>query len=305
MHAALAWLATLQLAGVAVFGLAALLDASLRRRSAATRRGVWALAVAVALALPLTRLALGAATLALPLARLALDPTLAAALLGTWALGALVLLLRLARGAALARRLRRASGPLDVPAWRASLRALDARAAVDLRVSDDLRAPVTHGVLRPAILVPRDMLPADAAGRRSVLAHELAHVVRADALVFAAAAVARAVYWVSPLAWTAVRRLRARAEDAADDAVLHAGVPSSSYAAQLLAVARAQLARAGRVTAGGLRSRVHAVLDVRRVRGPAVGSRWGLPRLVAAALLLATLGTACEARSDVPPATRR
>jgi beta-lactamase regulating signal transducer with metallopeptidase domain len=298
MHAALAWLATLQLAGAAVFGLAALADAGLRRRSAAVRRGVWALAVAVALALPLTRLALGAPALAV-------DPGLAAVLLTAWALGALALLLRLARGAALARRLRRASRPLAHPAWRTSLHALDPHTVIDLRVSDDLRAPVTHGVLRPAILVPRDMLAADAAARRSVLAHELAHVARADALVFAAAAVARAVYWVSPLTWTAVRRLRARAEDAADDAVLHAGVPSSSYAAQLLAVARAQLARAGRVTAGGLRSRVHAVLDVRRVRGPARGSRWGLPRLVAAALLLATLGTACEARSDVPPATRR
>jgi hypothetical protein len=41
-----------------VFGLALAVDGLLRRRSAATRRGVWALALVVALALPVTRLGL-------------------------------------------------------------------------------------------------------------------------------------------------------------------------------------------------------------------------------------------------------
>lgn len=289
--AALAWLGALELAGTAVFGLALLGEAYVRRRSAATRRGVWALAITVALVLPFARLALDAPTIAVA-------PWAARALLTVWALGALGLLLRLVHGVLQVRRVRAASEELAAPDWVESLRGLHGP-AVALRVSDELRAPVVLGVWRPAIVVPREMLDLPATGRRSLLAHELAHVARADGLLLAAGAVVRAIYWVCPLAWTALRRLRARAEDAADDAVLHAGVPSSSYAAQLVAVARAQLERAGRVTAGGLRARVLAVLDSRRVRGPRM-PRWGLPRMVGAALLLASLVTACEARSSEP-----
>ena len=288
--AALSWLGALELAGAAVFGLALAGDASLRRRSAATRRGVWALAITVALALPCTRLALDAPTLAV-------QPRIAALLLAVWAIGAVVLGLRLGLGVRAARRVRATSERLDVSAWQESLRTLGG--AAELRVSDELRSPAVLGVWRPAIVVPREMLGLPATERRSLLAHELAHVARADGLLLAAGAVVRAIYWVCPLAWTALRRLRARAEDAADDAVLHAGVPSSSYAAQLVAVARAQLERAGRVAAGGLRARVVAVLDQRRERGPRA-PRWGLARMVGAALLLATLVTACEARSSEP-----
>jgi len=291
--AALAWLGALELAGTAVFGLALAGEVYLRRRSAATRRGVWALAITVALVLPFARLALDAPTIAVA-------PWLARGLLAVWAVGAAALLLRLAHGVVQVRRVRAASVALAASEWSESLRGLHGPAVL-LRISDELRAPAVLGVWRPVIVVPRELLDLPATGRRSLLAHELAHVARADGLLLAAGAVVRAIYWVCPLAWTALRRLRARAEDAADDAVLHAGVPSSSYAAQLVAVARAQLA-AGRVAAGGLRARVLAVLDSRRVRGPRM-PRWGLPRMVGAALLLASLVTACEARSSEPVVT--
>ena len=78
--------------------------------------------------------------------------------------------------------------------------------------------------------------------------------------------VAISAYWISPLPWWALRALRARAEDAADDAALRTGIRSSSYAAQLVALARKRLERAGPAPAAGLRDRVGAILDVRRAR---------------------------------------
>ena len=299
VSAAALWLGSLELAGLGVFALAALVDLGLRRRSAATRRGLWALTIAVALALPLARLALTA-----PAAPLA--PGLAATLLALWGGGALLLLLRMVRGHALARGRRSRSAALDDAAWLASTRALQdaaARPRVELRVSDEIDGPQTTGVLRPAILVPRRMLGASAAERRALLAHELAHVARADCLLLLAGAAARAIYWISPLPWWALRRLRAHAEDAADDAVLQRGIRSSSYASQLVAAAREQLERAGRVAADGLRERVRGVLDGRRVRSPAPAHdpRRSVPRLVAAAALFAAVATACEARSSEGP----
>lgn len=291
--AALMWLAALQLAGTVVFGLAAALDLGLRRRSAATRRGLWALAIAVALALPPIRLALAAPAVT-P------SPWLAAPLLLVWSAGALALLARLARAHARARALCSRSAPLRDEPWQTSLRALQgARKDVLLYMSPETAAPLTAGALRPVIVVPQRMLAASATERRALLAHELAHVARADCLLLLAGAVARAVYWVSPLSWWALRRLRTHAEDAADDAVLRTGVLSSSYAAQLLAVARDRLERVGRAAADGLRERVRGILDAHRVRSRE--PQWSVPGLVGLAVLLASLATACEARSDELP----
>lgn len=281
MSAAAGWLLALQLAGAAVFAAAFVLERLLRRTTAATRRGLWALAVAVALALPLTRLLLPAA--------LQVPPGVAAAVLGVWAIGAAMLMVRLGRGWWLARaRATRAAAIVDAAWARQGL-------AVAIKVSDEIVSPQTIGAWRPVILVPRALLAASPAERRALLAHELAHVARADCLLLLAGGVARAIYWPTPLPWRVLRELRDRAEEAADDAALRTGIASSSYAAQLLAVARAQLERAGRVAADGLRERVHRVLDARRDRSSR--PRWSVPRLAAAALLCAGLVTACEARS--------
>ncbi|HEY8380269.1 MAG TPA: M56 family metallopeptidase [Nannocystis sp.] len=300
---ALLWLASLQAAGAAVFAVAALIDLGLRRRPAATRRALWVVAITCALALPLTRLAL-------PAPQLALAPAPAAVLLSVWTAGALVLLVRLLRAHAAARRLVARSRPLTDPAWHACLAELRGpRARLELRVSTDVDTLLVAGVLRPAILVPARTLAAPPDERRALLAHELAHVARADTLLLLAGAIARTIYWITPAPWYALRRLRAHAEDAADDAALRTGIPSSSYAARLVAVARDRFARAGNsqdpansplIPAGGLRERIRAVLDVRRLRSLAPENPRELPRLVAAALLLATMVTACEARADEP-----
>lgn len=279
------WLGSLELAGAGVFLGAGALDACLRRRSAAVRRGAWALAFAVALVLPLTRLAL-------PAPALALAPGLALALLGVWAGGALLLLVRLARGHLRARGVLARSAPLRSPAWQGELAGRD---RVLLRLSDEADTPQTVGVLRPAIVVPRRMLGVPASERRALLAHELAHVDRADGLLLTAGAVVRALYWISPLPWWALRSLRARAEDAADDAALGTGIRSSSYAAQLLALARKRVESAGQRPGQGLRIRVRAILDARRVRSRR--PRWSVPSLAAAGVIVASMLTACEARS--------
>jgi hypothetical protein len=218
-------------------------------------------------------------------------------LLALWATGALLLLVRLLRGHLLARQRLARSVPVAAALW---LEDLAGRPGVELRLSDETDTPLTVGVLRPVILVPRRMLDVPASERRALLAHELAHVARADCLLLLAGAVVRALYWISPLPWWALRSLRARAEDAADDAALRTGIRSSSYAAQLVALARKRLGRACPAPAAGLRDRVGAILDVHRVRSRE--PRWSVTVLVGAAALIATTVTACEARSAPEPA---
>src|SRR6202008_4510701 len=51
----------------------------------------------------------------------------------------------------------------------------------DLRVSPDVAAPMTFGVLRPVIVLPEALArDADRSALRGVLVHELAHVQRRD-----------------------------------------------------------------------------------------------------------------------------
>lgn len=285
------WLGSLQLIALAAFGSAWLVDAGLRRRSAATRRGVWALAIVMALVLPLMRLAIEAPAISL-------RSELAGAMLVIWLVGFVALLVRLLLGLHVVRRWVAASVEIESPAWRADSSALRGdRAEVELRRCAEITGPVCVGLVRSRILVPDAMLELPADERRSLLAHELAHVARGDASMLILGGVARAIYWINPLAWLALRRFRAQAENAADDAVLSVGVTSSSYAAQLVALARAQV-----MIASSLRERVLAILDVERSRSVALTMlpRWGAARLVGVAVLLASLATACEARSEAP-----
>jgi bla regulator protein BlaR1 len=77
------------------------------------------------------------------------------------------------------------------------------------------------GFFRPCLLLPEGLLdtlePREA---RLVLLHELVHIRRRDVLVNWISIVALALHWFNPLAWVALRRLRADQELACDAEVL-------------------------------------------------------------------------------------
>ena len=227
---------------------------------------------------------------------LALPPfDLPALLLAVWAAGALAALAWLAAGVLGARSLVLGAAEVRDPAWIAALadaaRAAGVRRPVRLVASGRVGVPLTWGTLRPVIVLPAAADAWDAGQRRCVLLHELAHVRRGDWLVQAGAWCACALHWFNPLAWHALRRLRAEIELSADDRVLDAGFEAEDYAAHLLAVARAF--RAPRAAAAAavamahpsrLEGRLVAILTPARHRRPP--RRRALASGAAAALLL-------------------
>ena len=91
------------------------------------------------------------------------------------------------------------------------------------RATDSNTGPALVGLWRPRIVVPADFEQRyDAHERTLILAHELTHARRLDALAGATAELVRAVFWFHPLAAWALRRLRADQELACDAAVLRA-----------------------------------------------------------------------------------
>ena len=222
----------------------------------------------------------------------------ASALAAVWALGTLGLALRCAAGHLALRRLARASSPLasgDWPELLAETRALaGVRAPVRLLGSPAVATPLTWGTLRPVVLLPAAAGSWPRERRRAALLHELAHVVRRDALVQLAGTAACALYWFHPGAWMALRAMRREGELACDDRVLASGTPPAEYASQLIEVARG--ARALRLSGSALaigmarpstlEGRLLAVLDEALPRrAPARAARIAAALAVAAGLV--------------------
>ena len=167
--------------------------------------------------------------------------TLAQWVLWVWVAGALVVLLRLLRGAVLVRRVLRRATPLDTPDWtRPLVEAADrlglAREPL-LLSSDAVLMPIVCGVFRPAIVLPADAREWSERRRRAVLCHELAHVRRFDLALTILSRIGCALYWFHPMFWAAARRLRLESERACDDMVLGVGTRPSEYADHLLQIA--------------------------------------------------------------------
>jgi HEAT repeat protein/beta-lactamase regulating signal transducer with metallopeptidase domain len=167
--------------------------------------------------------------------------------LAVYLAGVSLCLLRLLGSAVALRRIMREARDVYDDDWidalEPALRQLDVDADVRLVASNRAAMPMTFGALKPVVVLPGNADAWTPELRRVVLLHELAHVRRRDMLVNVAAQLACAVYWFNPLMWAAARRLRHEAERAADDLVLTAGAAPSRYAAHLLDMVQAVLAR--------------------------------------------------------------
>lgn len=236
--------------------------------------------------------------------------TVALALGVFWLAGVLVVAIRFAAGtfclAALRRRSRPfACAPENLPRVSAT------RRECELRLADSEYGPVTWGLLRPVILLPRTAVFWPRERLHAVLLHELAHVRRRDSLVQGLSLLVCALYWPNPLVWLGARALRREAEMAADDSVLRAGLKPSSYANELLHLAAEFRARQPAYSAlslfmaapSALHSRVESVLEPTALRTGVTRSE--IAKTAAAALVsAAAIALACPSFAQASaPAT--
>ena len=115
---------------------------------------------------------------------------------------------------------------------------LDVNRSVALRWTDRAVTPLTWGVFKPVVLLPRASEEWTDERIRMVLLHEVAHIQRLDALTQSLAQIACALFWINPLAWWGASQMRAERERACDDCVLARGERASTYAEHLLDIAR-------------------------------------------------------------------
>lgn len=185
--------------------------------------------------------------------------------------------------------MRRRAEVLVDRAWLAALaeaqRRMGFKHGTALLVSEELRSPISWGVLRPTILLdPRAVSAVRDA--EAIIAHELAHVARLDWAKLLLARAACALFWFNPLVWLLARESHQLREEAADDSVLLTDIAGADYATLLVNAARHDN-RAVLIAAHGvapaknsLRRRIVRVLDGGARRGP-VRAGWSLFSLAA------------------------
>ncbi len=172
----------------------------------------------------------------------------------------------------------------------------------ELYVGEAWAMPATWGIWRPAILLPREAAAWSSERLRHVLWHELAHIVRRDALSSILAIPATILLWFHPLAWIARRLMDENREAACDDWVLTRGqAEPAAYSADLLAIVR-QHFHEGKVTTGlamaqssKVGNRVRRLLDNSIARAPlTTGQRQLLTAAGLMSLATATLLISCR-----------
>ncbi|MDE2690177.1 MAG: M56 family metallopeptidase [Acidobacteriota bacterium] len=219
-----------------------------------------------------------------------------------WATGCGVALASVGVGALRFHKLARNALYVENEAWLRRLeelrKDLAIRTEVRLLQGKGVLTPMTGGIRKPAILLPVSAVDWSDARCRIVLAHELVHVRRRDALRQLVGRAVLALYWFHPLSWVASCMAGARREEACDQDVLLVGVRPSEYAEHLLSLAEASApARAvlslPMAHQSRLESRIRAVLRPSRARPGSV--------LVAAVAALTTVVLAGISVSVVDP----
>lgn len=115
---------------------------------------------------------------------------------------------------------------------------------IRLRQSDRITAPLTYGVFRPVILLPKHTDWSDKNTLAYVLAHEYVHIRRFDAVMKLALTAALCVHWFNPAVWGMYVLANRDMELSCDEAVIRL-FGENTKAAYAMALIHMEEARSG------------------------------------------------------------
>lgn len=112
------------------------------------------------------------------------------------------------------------------------------RRPVQVRYSDQIEAPLTYGILWPVLLLPKSINWKDEETLGFILAHELSHIRRFDALTKWIYAAVLCIHWFNPLVWAMYVLANRDLELSCDETVIrqYGMNAKSSYALALVSL---------------------------------------------------------------------
>lgn len=110
------------------------------------------------------------------------------------------------------------------------------RRRLSVRQSDRVSTPLTYGIIRPVILLPKNIDLGDERTLEYVLTHELVHIRRFDAVSKLLLVAAVCVHWFNPLVWVMYVLANRDLEISCDEAVIRTlgGESKADYARALI-----------------------------------------------------------------------
>ena len=94
------------------------------------------------------------------------------------------------------------------------------RRKTEVRQFDRIHTPLTYGILRPVILLPKEALDQDEDTLRFILTHEYVHIRRFDCVTKLLMAAALCLHWCNPLVWAMYLLFNRDLELSCDETVL-------------------------------------------------------------------------------------
>ncbi len=119
---------------------------------------------------------------------------------------------------------------------------LDIKCCLSLRISADMKSPITVGWRHPTIMLPANGLPEDVEEQRLILTHELYHCKNRDNAWKVVSLFVVAIYWFYPLVWLLDYFLTAECELVCDEWVVKdaPGTVRKCYRDLLIKIAKEQ-----------------------------------------------------------------
>jgi TonB family protein len=168
--------------------------------------------------------------------------------------------------------------------------------SAEFRWHDEVRQPVTFGIRRPVVLLPRQLLDLPVDAQQAALCHELLHVARRDWLWVVVEQAVQTVFWFHPAMWWALGQVHLSREQAVDELVIRMTGTRQPYLQALLAFDEGPAAP---VLAAPCIQRGHLLSRIRAISRPPTGSPLRLA-VLGTLLIVATLVAGLGAISTLP-----
>lgn len=176
---------------------------------------------------------------------------------------------------------------------------------ISIRQSDRISGPLTYGIFRPVILMPKKTNWENREQLWYIFAHEYVHIRRLDALTKLAAALALCVHWFNPFVWVMYLLFNRDMELACDESVIkHFGETAKSAYSRMLIGMEAEKSRlpsfSSHFSKNAIEERIIAIMNTKPIT-PAAFLSACLVILVTVSLF-ATSAFAAHSPDDLPAA---
>lgn len=132
---------------------------------------------------------------------------------------------------------------------------------VRVKTSDRINSPLTYRIIRPVILLPKNIIRE----KTAVLAHESVHIDRFDVLYKLLMTAAVCIHWFNPLAWLMFVLANRDLEFSCDEeAVKRANIPRREYALALIGMEERHSFGASFFGGSPLKKRIASVMTLKK-----------------------------------------